>query len=578
MLIYVLDPWGYVWFDRVAVIEEYESCIWNERWIVPGDFKLVVSADHENSKLLRKGVLLENDESEYPMYIETVEAQNGFVTATGKTVEAFFDERSLGPRTKTDSPGRIMGALVDDMQSEFDENFQIEGIRAGDVQADGDDVTEKIEERTGVHSLLLSIGQKHRIDMYVRRVWDEWDSNVELVFSTRKGVDRTTDNDDNLPVVRFSPQDDNFTNVREIISAVDDIAAVIVHVPDRFVKLGTPWDEIPPHTYPGDNEFGLWDLGLPPFQTRTKEVDSSRLTVTYLKKQIPRYYSAPYPTWQSLDTSGRMNLLVDEMLRLAEATYRKHKQKLNQAIDGEVSENVYKYGVDYRLGDIVEIETYLEDGTADERKARVIEYIRSYDAAGKRAYPTLSPPSESAEYSDPPPAEDDSWVQFTEDMFIDDITIIDNASYRIKDGRAEFCGRLYYQPVSPYPELLNLFATGKGLPTEFEPLEEDEALVVCHLDTWNTGLDRVPVRRDHNGNWVEDGDLNGGVTIQFRVFRQTGDNLVEMQASTRPVSGGTGLLRRFVGTPSGTPGYYSGIPSGSMMMLEGISWAVKDGG
>src|SRR4051812_42637353 len=89
MLIYALDPET---FDRVAVFEEYESCIWADRFIDPGDFTLVVPQIHPNTKYLKGGVILENEDAiDSPMIIGGLEVQDGTVTCTGRTLETFFE-------------------------------------------------------------------------------------------------------------------------------------------------------------------------------------------------------------------------------------------------------------------------------------------------------------------------------------------------------------------------------------------------------------------------------------------------------------------------------------------------------
>jgi hypothetical protein len=60
--------------------------------------------------------------------------------------------------------------------------------------------------------------------------------------------------------------------------------------------------------------------------------------------------------------------------------------------DGEVvPELTYTLGLDYGLGDIIELRN--EDQTLSQ-KARITEIIRSQDDTGERAYPTLSVISE----------------------------------------------------------------------------------------------------------------------------------------------------------------------------------------
>jgi hypothetical protein len=56
-------------------------------------------------------------------------------------------------------------------------------------------------------------------------------------------------------------------------------------------------------------------------------------------------------------------------------------------VDGETSPiSEYKYGTDYKMGDILELESF----TGALSKARVTEFIRSQDSNGEKAYPTIS--------------------------------------------------------------------------------------------------------------------------------------------------------------------------------------------
>jgi hypothetical protein len=58
-----------------------------------------------------------------------------------------------------------------------------------------------------------------------------------------------------------------------------------------------------------------------------------------------------------------------------------------KVVDGEVvPQSQYQYGKHYSLGDIVE----LQSPSGLTTPARITEYIRSQDANGQRAYPTVS--------------------------------------------------------------------------------------------------------------------------------------------------------------------------------------------
>jgi hypothetical protein len=63
------------------------------------------------------------------------------------------------------------------------------------------------------------------------------------------------------------------------------------------------------------------------------------------------------------------------------------KARSFSAFDGEISQDSnYTYGIDYELGDIVELRNV--DGATN--KMRVIEQIFVSDAEGERSYPTLA--------------------------------------------------------------------------------------------------------------------------------------------------------------------------------------------
>ena len=89
-----------------------------------------------------------------------------------------------------------------------------------------------------------------------------------------------------------------------------------------------------------------------------------------------------------------------------------------KAVDGQVSTDIgYKYGSDYLLGDIIELEGF----TGLMSKARVTEYIRSQDQFGEREYPTLSiiDPLFTGYMPDTEPSEDwdDEWDEDPETDF-----------------------------------------------------------------------------------------------------------------------------------------------------------------
>ena len=57
-----------------------------------------------------------------------------------------------------------------------------------------------------------------------------------------------------------------------------------------------------------------------------------------------------------------------------------------EAFDGEISDHsIYKYGIDYNIGDIIQI----ENAYGKSLSVRISEYIWSVDGSGTKEYPTL---------------------------------------------------------------------------------------------------------------------------------------------------------------------------------------------
>src|ERR1044072_830317 len=82
-------------FNREVVIDEYISAIWTERFIEAGDAEIVMPAQHEHLKLLAPGMLLGCQGSREIVLLETRSIEEGLVTAKGKTIEGFFNERYI---------------------------------------------------------------------------------------------------------------------------------------------------------------------------------------------------------------------------------------------------------------------------------------------------------------------------------------------------------------------------------------------------------------------------------------------------------------------------------------------------
>ena len=388
MEFYTLNPLTY---DREVLIEEFESAIWTERFIEAGDTRLVVPATKKLVQLLAPGTLLSLKDSKEVMVLDTREIENGTVTVTGKTIEAFFNERSIPEMNITETPRNIMMEIIAEMQSRsityqgsgFTQQFgYIPGLTTQSFVEDPNvtPITKKLVAGPA-YSALLELAQKYRVGMYVQRT-TSGSGTHQLVFSTYIGKDLSSVEDQSEfiryyanemgSLVRFSPNLDNLANVKELLSEVDFKNFVVIQPPTQ----STP--QIVNPMFRHNSNYGYLDLGASPFSKRYVEAGSDDLLD---EVNDPVEFPSGWHTLLYNKMDDRAYVLMDQNLK-------------TMIIDGEVTPDaVYKYGDHYRLGDLVEMEGYF----GNQLKGTVSEYVRSQDGTGERAYPAVSVTTESGE-------------------------------------------------------------------------------------------------------------------------------------------------------------------------------------
>jgi sulfur carrier protein ThiS len=174
-----------------------------------------------------------------------------------------------------------------------------------------------------------------------------------LGFRSYKGLNRTSAQSEN-PVVRFSPQMESFTNIKELRSIAALKTQVYSFAPGNPDGLAT----VPGVSSLPGTEYTGFDLrALMTFEEdiTTDQVGGSAANLVNL-----------------LNTRAQDALITNRYI---------------VAVDGEiVPESQFKYGIHYSLGDIIEV----QGNSGVVQAARVTEYIRAQDEAGERAYPTVT--------------------------------------------------------------------------------------------------------------------------------------------------------------------------------------------
>jgi len=374
--IYTIDP---ATFQRATIVENFNSCIWTERFTDAGDITLTIGSTADTQAQLVEGTLLVNSDSDEVAIIETASTENGILTATGPFITGFLKQRMLIRDLKQDpsningggtgwqftnyTPAQIMNEIVKEMCVKGGVMDQGGVISTGAAEtipnlsvadpAAGTQIQMAIsygDVFTGVQSVATAYNIGFRI-----KLANVTGTTYNLIFETYAGVDRTSAQTTN-PVVRFQPELESLSGLKEVhsISGYKNVAVAVA-------TAVTTTSAMPVQIAYADST----SQASRGFARRTLFVDVTDLTDNDAK-----------------NASAFNNMLLQRAKNaLINNNYVKY-------VDGTLvpGNTMYEYGVDYLLGDVIELKA--SDGLLSQ--ARVTEYIRSQDSTGETAYPTLS--------------------------------------------------------------------------------------------------------------------------------------------------------------------------------------------
>lgn len=351
-------------FYPIGIVDSFESLIWTERYLDCGDFEVRVPAFLDSAQYLLSGSYVECSDSNCVMFIEDFSIETDLeggahLTATGRSLESMLERRIVWKQTRLNGTFQNgvqqllnenvidpkkdngQGELVSYAERKID-NFEFSPIAITDVNIDsqftGDNLFEAIKtlcEVQGVgFTVTLSAAKKFVFQLYIPK-------------------DRSYDQSTN-PVVVFSPEFENLLNSKYLYS-------------EKLLKNIT------------------LVMGEDSGEARKKiEV----ITTETMPSGLDR---------RELYTDARdIQSEVDGEVQSDEEYYNRLRQRgleklsentTSEEFEGETESHVtFKYGVDYTIGDIVEVAN--EYGIS--ARARIIEYVRSEDSDGVKAYPTFA--------------------------------------------------------------------------------------------------------------------------------------------------------------------------------------------
>lgn len=347
--------------DVIAIVDVYESIIWTERYYEYGDFELYTAMTQDILNYIKTDNYIQRVGSDRVMIIEEIRIDTdsdtgNHITVTGRSLASILDRRVVWSQTT------ISGNLQNGLKKLINENIispskeerkisnfifkdstdsQITGLTV-EAQYTGDnlyDVISKVCEEK-------SVGFKVSLN-----------ENKQFVFELYAGADRSYEQT-NYPYVVFSPNFDNIVNSnylesKENLKNVALVGGEGEGTARKYLAIG--------------NASGLdrRELFVDARDISSEGEDGQTLTTEQyneLLKQRGNEYLADYTDLVSFEGAVETNIM-------------------------------YKYGVDFFDGDIVQI----ANEYGHEAKVRILEVVISENEEGNSVYPTFKTITEEGE-------------------------------------------------------------------------------------------------------------------------------------------------------------------------------------
>lgn len=346
-------------FETVQIVDDYESLIWTERWNDHGDVEMDMSLANASPADFPKGFYLRLPESDDLMIIESADLENENDTTfkiKGRALTSVLERRVLLGQLNVNTSVVSAGLQVLNL------NFITASITARRISN-----IVYVPPGSTVDTAQTVEMQLENIDSYdaITRLVDPFDIGFRMTiqedpsvwrFQFYGGEDYSYEQTTN-PYVVFSREFDNLQSV-SYFSALEGYANVVWVIGEgqgNTKKYRTV-------TRPGANVTGLDRF----------EVAHSAANVSSNNGSI---------------SAAAYNRLLDQ-----EGSRALTKHIMKSVFEGEADIHMTSgYGVDYRLGDIVQIEDIVSG------RARISEYIRAQDGSGKREFPAFIFPDNTTE-------------------------------------------------------------------------------------------------------------------------------------------------------------------------------------
>lgn len=367
---------------QTPAIDQFDSAIWTMRYNKHGDFQLVLPAEPRFVNLFQPGWFVELVGEKEPMMIYNHLVEDDKLTVSGPSFTKFLSERALRASIDfrdtfwniTGKPGALISRIVaavcvtggelNDLSGLVtpgynDTYWYINGTRQdinnlslGAIDSSGADVTVAVPYGP-VYEAIEQIAETYQVGMSLYIDTPFVAGGAPIRFRTYKGLDRRSTQSANS-LVRFSAKMDSLNGVKELQS-IENYKTVAFAFAPQIENQAQGSFTMGMAGEPSDQDFDRRVLIINADDITAEQAGVDGTTLSVLLNQ------------RAADGLANNNF--------------------TRVVDGEVpSSSQYKFGEDYGLGDIVE----LEGRSGALQSARITEFIRTKDSTGEKAYPTVS--------------------------------------------------------------------------------------------------------------------------------------------------------------------------------------------
>lgn len=384
-------------FNSVAVIDEYESVNWTDRYNEAGDFELILLMSKSLLDIFVIDYYLYYSGSGHLMIIEGLEVKvddekGDRLIVTGRSLESILDRRIVWEKTRFTLANNFQNSIMRLVTEAFSpintnwgnataENRRVSNFRlvytyddAAGGPLERDMKMDAIEYwGENLYDIITDLCKSRNPDVGYKIIWDpEGSPENAFRFSLYIGKDRSSDNTEGNPPVWFSPAIENIfnTDYYESIKGYKTTTLIVGQYPKpkQNNDEDTVIEDKTTYVFRGSSLTTYTGLNR-------REVFCDARNVPYKEDRNGTEYVYDWKTVvrPALQEEGRKTL-------------SSLSNKKAKTFEGEVDySTTYVYGVDYKLGDVVDV----MDVYGHETKARIVEVTFSNDEEGFSINPTF---------------------------------------------------------------------------------------------------------------------------------------------------------------------------------------------